>query len=270
MKTIKQRRTGPGTTAIREKTKMKKLAAIAAVSLLGVVLAHPAQGTTTNIYDNFSDNEVFTPTYSANGTKWVIDSGSFSADGTAVNIYGLAGWLNFGDTVQSKIHIGFGAIPSNTPFAVQFDLLEWNGAHVGNYYFDLTVGDTSVGSYTINMSLLPTFGSGPSATGFQLSSPNVLGTAGADLTAWPGPDTIALSFDPAGGVVLKDNGTPVLSFANSLGLTRLNYLSLDSGNGSAVSMSWYVDNVLVTVPEPSSVMLAGLGGLIFWRRWMKK
>ena len=192
--------------------------------------------------DNFSGNTVNPPTFAEDNAKWVIDSGAFKADGTAVdgNYQPTAGELNFGTAAGTKIHVD---LAGSKKFAsLEFNLRHSNGTHA-NYLFTIRVEDLTVAGsfYDIKMSLNPGyFGT----TGFALyanKALTVLGVKGNAIQQGGAIfETLRLEFDPVGGLMLRKNGIEVLNAPNSLKLTKINRISLINESGT---VSYFVDNV---------------------------
>jgi hypothetical protein len=198
--------------------------------------------------DDFSDSN-----YTSNPT-WVVDSGIFAADGSAIgNYYGSAGagMLAFGTAAGTKIHLDFTSTDA-TAATIDFDIFQSNYAYPNGYRFTFEVADTTSGlSYTVT-GYLQTGCFGDSGFNSYTSSGAIAaGTSGTCLlNGW---QHVQIVFDPTTGVKMYYGGTLVSSFTNFKNLTKINRLSLTNESGT---LSWFVDNVQITyVPEPMDLIL---------------
>jgi hypothetical protein len=216
--------------------------------------------TTTNhvlFSDNFSDNEVTTPTYSLGSHSWVIDSGAFRADGVDVpNHLETAGQLNFGTASLTAIHLDLAPPSSATTETVEFDLRQSDGAQGGNHVFTLQLWDSANAAtyYALKMSLNPAyFGTTSGFCCYTNTTLTTVGTAGMGLLNG-GFRTVKLSFNPKNKTfTLTYDGVTALT-GTLPALKVINRIVLINETGT---VSWFVDNVIVRsiFPKPSGAII---------------
>jgi hypothetical protein len=247
--------------------------------ILGILFAATPSLASIIIQDDFSDNEVATPTSRSGSQVWTVASGSFAADGNQVdgNFGEVAGQLNFGTTGGTSIYIDFGNVQANTGATVTLDLRQTNGT-TGGYPFGVALIDTSTGNeYKEEASPNPGNYGGVSGFHNRDLSGNIVASdlAAAQNNALGSDgqfDTLEMTFDPTSGVTFSMNGTRMAEWSNYHGITKVDRLQLTNQWGT---VSWYVDNVSVDatlIPEPSTLILtlgAIVAGIVFTRRKRK-
>jgi hypothetical protein len=200
--------------------------------------------TLSELTDTFSDNN-----YTAN-PAWTLESGRCAADGSDIgNYYGdFAGPGMLAFAAGSKIHLDFPRAADPAPVTVEFDLFQSNFAYPGSFLFEFNIMDTQSGqSYGIDAALqIEYFGNDEGGmSGFSSWRSNGSFTGGtSNKSLLNGRQHVVIKFDPATGVQMSYAGDVVSSFVNFKNLTRIDRLTLTSGE----TLSWFVDNVRVTYP----------------------
>ncbi len=257
----------------------------ALLALIGVTaFAPPLDAQTVILSDDWSDNEVLTPTYRLDPTvQWVINHGQFAANGSQVdsNYLPQAGSLNFGRlTALTRISIDLKPNLENYPVTVTFSLQQHESS-TGNYPFLFGFTTAAYNSYylvaaTPNATSLGTTGIGLHATNSAAPwySTAIAGNAGMRLNGNSNWQEVSVTFDPTTGITARVRAIGgewqiAGQWANTLdwaGADRFMMVHKTAG------VSWFVDNLSVTVatpapvPEPQTVALLALGvGWLLYR-----
>lgn len=204
-------------------------------------------GATTNSHaeilfsDNFSGATPNPPTFAKGNSKWVVDKGVFTVDGSGAdgNYKPTVGELNFGVTAGTRIHVD---LTSATLNSLQFKLRNSNETK-GNSLFTIRFEQTAdpVGVYDLKMALNPNYFKKSGIALFTNGEWRQNGVEGVAIQE-NGADDLNLEFDPVLGVTLTVNGHTLLQAPNTLRLQRINRVSLINETGR---VSWLVDNVLI-------------------------
>lgn len=215
------------------------------------------------IVDDFSqtvgptlEKGTFPPLFSKAGTKWIVEKGKVSTDGTPLPYDSSPGQLAFDRSTASQIRIDFGPVSASSPAKIGFDIRQWDGADSSTgWYLVVTVGDSTTGqSYRILMSLGSSFygarGGGMSGIGITDSSGRVQGgkpeahlPSQAEGQAF---HNISLTFDPDNGIAVLLDDEEIASMDNKEGLTKIDYFTISNeGKASGHHLNWFMDNFSV-------------------------
>lgn len=221
------------------------------------------------INDDFSqtvgptiEKGTFPPLFSKVGTKWIVEKGKISTDGTPLPHDPSPGQLAFDRSATSQIRIDFGSVSASTPAKISFDLRQWDGADSSTgWYMVVTVGDSTTGqNYRILMSLGSNFygarGGGMSGVGITDATGRVQGgKPGAHLptlTDGQAFHNVSITFDPNDGIAVYFDDEEVATMDNREGLTKVDYFTISNeGKAAGHHLSWFMDNFSVdAVPVP--------------------
>lgn len=196
------------------------------------------------LQDDFEDGEIITPTQSAAGAAWIVDSGKFAADGSEIGNYRPAsGQLNFGIDPKTSIRIDYGPVVEGSPVTAKLDLRQSNVSNA-SHRIDIILKDKVTKQEIV-------LGCSPNAEFFNTSgfalfdgTGNLLlvGLEGAHLKADDQWQNLSISVDPSFGVTITQDDVTILTFNGSAAMMTPDRLIINSTSGG---VSWFVKNVEV-------------------------
>ena len=199
----------------------------------------------TVLWDDFSDEEIMTPTETATGAIWLVTSGKFAADGSDIgNFKPMAGELNFGVDKDTAIVIDYGPIVEDSATTLKLDIRQSNESNAF-HRLDIVLTDKEDGGAFV-------LGCSPSSeffgtSGFALfdNQNNLLvsGLGGSALRSDTNLQNIELQIDPLRGMTVMQDGMTILEWKND-GSTHFTPDRL-SMKTPIPGVSWFVKNVEV-------------------------